>query len=74
MPSLMSRVIGSQGQDTEVLSIRDRVLTGIGDEGSVIHTDGSLWYRGRVVVPQSENLREEILSEFHYTCFFCESM
>ena len=51
MPSLLSRVIESQGQDTEVLSIRDRVRSGMGDEGWAIHTDGSLRYKGRVVVP-----------------------
>ena len=32
-PSLLSKVIESQGQDTEVVSIRDRVRSGMGDEG-----------------------------------------
>ena len=41
-PSLLSRVIESQGQDAEMVSIRDRVQTGTGDEGWAIHTDGSL--------------------------------
>ena len=40
---------------------------GTSDEGWAIHTDGSLWYRGRVMVPQLAYLREEILMEFH--CF-----
>ena len=31
--SLLSRVIESQGQDTEIESIRDRVQSGMGDEG-----------------------------------------
>ena len=44
--SLLRRVIRSQGQDIEVLSIRDRVQLGIGDEGWTIHTNGSLRYRG----------------------------
>ena len=35
----------------EIVSIRDRVQPGMGDEGWAIHTDGSLRYRGRVVVP-----------------------
>ena len=35
-PSLLSRVIESQGQDTEISSIRDRVLSGTGDEGWAI--------------------------------------
>ena len=32
MPSLLSRVIESQGQDAEISSIKDRVLSGTGDE------------------------------------------
>ena len=68
-PSLLIRVIEFQGQDTEILSIKDRVRSNIGDEGWAIHTYGSLRYRGRVVVPQSTDLREEILGEFHYSRF-----
>ena len=45
-PSLLSRVIESQGQDAEIVSIKDRVQSGIGDEGWTIHAYGSLWYRG----------------------------
>ena len=55
-PPLLSRVIESQGQDAEIVSIRDRVLSGIGDEGWTIHAVGSLQYRGRVVVPQFTDL------------------
>ena len=51
------------------MSIRDRVQSGKGDEGWTIHTDGSLRYRGRVVVPQLTDLREEILREFHCSRF-----
>ena len=64
-PSLLSRVIESQRQDTEIVAIRDRVQSGTGDEGWAIHTDGSLRYKGRFVVPQLIDLREEILREFH---------
>ena len=39
------------------MSIRDRVQLGIGDEGWTVHADGSLRYRGRVVVPQLTDLR-----------------
>ena len=63
--SLLSKVIESQGQDAEIVSIRDWVQSGTGDEGWTVHTDGSLRYRGRVVVPQLTDLREEILKEFH---------
>ena len=68
-PSLLSRVIESQGQDAELVSIRDRVQSSTTDEGWAIHIDGSLRYRGRVVVPQSMDLREEILKEFHFSRF-----
>ena len=68
-PSLLSRVIESQGQDAEIVSIRDRVHSGTGDEGWTVLTDRSLRYKGWVVVPQLTNLREEILREFHYSRF-----
>ena len=68
-PSLLSRVIESQGQDIEIASIRDRVKSGTGDEGWAIHTDGSLRYRDRIVVPRLVDLREEILREFHCSRF-----
>ena len=64
-PSLLSRVIESQWQDVEIVCIRDRVQSGTGDEGWTAHADGSLRYRGRVVVPHLTYLREEILREFH---------
>ena len=51
------------------MSIRDRVRSGTGDEGWAIHTNGSLRYKGRVVVPQSTELREEILRKFHCSLF-----
>ena len=50
-PSLLSRMIKSQGQDAKIVSIRDRVQSGTSDEDWVIHTDCSLRYRERVVVP-----------------------
>ena len=66
--SLLSRVIESKSEDTEILSIRDRIQLDTGDEGWAIHTDGSLRYRGRVV-PQLVELRDEILREFHCSRF-----
>ena len=50
MPSLLRKVIESQEQDAEILSIRDRVQSGTGDEGLAMHAEGSLRYRGRVMV------------------------
>ena len=51
------------------MSIRDGVQSGAADEGWTIHTYGSLWDGGLVVVPQLKNLREEILKEFHCSRF-----
>ena len=68
-PSLLSRVIESQGQDAEIVSIRDQVQSCTGDEDWTVHADGSLRYRGRVVVPQLTNLREEIIRELHCSQF-----
>ena len=67
-PSILSRVIESQGQDTEILSIRDQVRSNASDEGWAINTYGSLRYRGWVVVPQPTDLIEEILREFYCSC------
>ena len=68
-PSLLSRVIESQGQDAEIVSIRDWVQSGIGDEGWTVQADDTLRYRERVVVPQLTDLRKEILKEFHCSQF-----
>ena len=51
------------------MSIMDRVQSSTGDEGWAIHTDSSLRYRGRVVVPQLTDLREDILRKFHCSQF-----
>ena len=69
MPSLLSRVIKSQGQDAEIASIRDRVQADMDDKGRAMHTNGNLRYMGRVVVPQLIKLRDEILQEFHFSRF-----
>ena len=68
-PSLLSRVIEAQGQDTEIASIKDRVRLSIGDKGWTIHTDGGLRYKVRNSVPRFADLREDILKEFHCSCF-----
>ena len=41
-PSLLSRVIESQWQEAEIVSIRDRVQSGTDDKGWTVHADGSL--------------------------------
>ena len=56
-PSLLNRVIESKGQDAKIVPIRDHVQSRTSDKGWAIHIDGSLWYRGRVVVPQLTDMR-----------------
>ena len=68
-PSLFSKVIDSKGQDAEISSIKARVKSGTGDEGWAMHANGSLWYKGPVVVPWLIDLREEIIKEFHCSRF-----
>ena len=71
--SLLIKVIKSQGQDVEIVSIRDRVQSSTGDEDWTIHADGSLRYRRRVVVPQLTDLRKKIPREFHCSRFTVHS-
>ena len=52
------------------MSIKDWVQSSTDEESWTVHADGSLQYRGRVVVPQLIDLREEILREFYYSRFF----
>ena len=47
--------------------------TGYGTGDEAIHTNGSLRYRGPVVVPQLVELRDEILREFHCSQFYSAS-
>ena len=68
MPSLLSKVIESQEQDTKRLSIRDRVQLGTSDKGWAIHTDGSLGIGEELWFP-IDRLRKEILNEFHCSRF-----
>ena len=68
-PSFLGRVIELQGQDAEILSNKDRVWLGTGDEVWTMHSDGRLLYRGWVVVPQLEDLREDIMREFNCSRF-----
>ena len=51
------------------MSIKDRVQSSMGDDGWVVHTDGSFRYKRWVVVPQSTYLREKMLMQFHYSRF-----
>ena len=68
-PSLLRKVIESYGQDRKIAPIKDRVQSGTSDEGWAIHTNDSLRYRGRIVVPRLAYFREEILRNFHCSRF-----
>ena len=62
MPSLLSRVFESQGQEAKISSIRDWVQVTKARPSTQMVVSG---IGGRVVVPQLTDLREEILREFH---------
>ena len=47
-PSLLSRVIESQGQDAEIVSIWDRVQSSTSDEGWTVLADGTVQRTGSV--------------------------
>ena len=65
----MRKYFPETARHAKIVSIRDQVKSGTGDEGWTIHADGSLRYRGRIVVPQLTDLREEIFREFHCSRF-----
>ena len=59
-------MIESQGQNKEISSIRDMVqVTKVGPFTWMV----VFGYRGKVVVPQSADLRKVILREFHCSRF-----
>lgn len=64
-PTLVSRVIEAQQQDSESGAIRTRILSGEAVEDWAIHSDGGLRFRGRSFVPLS--CRDDVLREFHHS-------
>ena len=67
-PTLLDRIRTSQGTDSELCQIRDRVIAGTAVDFQ-IHTDGSLRFGDRLCVPNDAELRREILSEAHNSAY-----
>lgn len=63
-PSLIERIKEAQKEDTTLREIREKMMTSQVD-GFQIHNDGSLWYQGRLCVPDEDDLRKEVLKEAH---------
>ena len=55
----------AQQKDIESNTLRARLIAGEEIDGWAVPSDGSIRLRGRVFVPRSDNLRDEVLREFH---------
>ncbi|XP_058089229.1 uncharacterized protein LOC131236111 [Magnolia sinica] len=67
-PSLVSRVIEAQQVDPTIINHRKEMT----DEGSSewqVGVDGRLRYKGRLHVPEDAELRQEILTDAHWSKF-----
>ena len=62
-PTLMDEIREAQREDPRLLKFREQVEAGLRSD-VCIHTDGALYFRGRICVPQEE-IRQRILAEAH---------
>jgi len=60
-PTLMEEIRVAQREDPKLLKFREQVEAGLRAD-VCIHTDGALYFRGRICVPQGE-IRQKILAE-----------
>lgn len=67
-PSLIERIKVAQVKDAELMKIRGQL-----ESESIpdfhLHEDGSVWMRGRLCVPSSRELRDEVMDEAHNSRF-----
>ncbi|XP_059627625.1 uncharacterized protein LOC132270465 [Cornus florida] len=66
-PTLVTRVIEAQRQDSNLAAIHQLILGGDTVKDWTLHTDGGLQFRGLLVVPTV--CREDVLREFHTSRF-----
>lgn len=62
-PSLIDQIKVSQRDDATLRDIREMMTSQI--NGFQIHDDCSIWYQGRLCMPDVEDLRKEVLKEAH---------
>lgn len=65
-PTLLEKIKTLQYEDTRVLKFRTEVTDGKRSD-FIISSDGALRYCKRLVVPDNQELKLEIVSEAHYT-------
>ena len=70
-PSLVDQIRRKQMQDERLVKKIHKIMNGkIGENFSIIQ-DGVLTLRGRVRVPDVDNLRKLIMEEAHYSAYIC---
>ena len=65
---LIDRVREAQGQDEQMVKIKEQVQQG-NRVDFMISNDGTLLYRGRLYVPSVEVLKREIMEEAHNSTY-----
>ncbi|XP_058068512.1 uncharacterized protein LOC131217591 [Magnolia sinica] len=63
-PTINSKIIEAQEGDELLKKMKERAKNDVESKWR-IGTDGGLWYRGRVCVPNLQGLREEVLNAAH---------
>ncbi|GAB2295080.1 hypothetical protein Dimus_038336 [Dionaea muscipula] len=66
-PTLLDRIRVAQSSDEDCQNISSGLTDGTSSEFSI--SDGMLRFRGRVVVPNDDELRDELLTEAHSSWF-----
>ena len=68
-PMLVDQIRGKQMQDNEVVREVHKIMNGEIDENFHITQDGVLTIKGRVCVPDVEDLRKLIMEEAHCSTY-----
>jgi len=66
-PTLMEEIREAQKEDPRLLKFREQVEAGLRSD-VCIHTDGALYFRNRICVPQGK-IRQKILAEAHSSAY-----
>ena len=66
---LLTRVIEAQQNDQYCQNMKYDLSSGQGAEDWSLSTEGYLKYKGKIFVPDVDEIREEVLREFHHSRF-----
>ena len=67
-PTLIEQIKAAQMEDAGLIAIRGQILKGEQLDFQ-IHPDGSMWYQGRLCVPDNKVLLDEVMKEAHNSKF-----